>query len=78
MTFRIPKGMTMAATGARVSESNDGSHNVTVWKSEIPYTVAGFTFGLFKREDGKVVKPPMSLPLLTSMRLTRPTVQILY
>ena len=29
MTFRIPKGMTIAATGDRVSESTDGSHNVT-------------------------------------------------
>jgi hypothetical protein len=59
--------MTMAATGTRVSESNDGSHNVTVWKSEIPITVAGFTFGLFKREDGKVVKPPMDVASFTNI-----------
>ena len=48
MTFRIPKGMKMAATGDLVSESNDGGQNVTVWKSDDPQTVAGFNFGRFK------------------------------
>ncbi len=57
MTFRIPKGMQIAATGARVSESNDGGQNVTVWKSEAPQTVAGFSFGRFKVEEGKLDKP---------------------
>ena len=36
LTFRIPKGMKMAATGNLVSDSNEGDHNVTVWKSEVP------------------------------------------
>ena len=57
MTFRIPKGMQIAATGARVSDSNDGGQNVTVWKSEAPQTVAGFSFGRFKLEEGKLDKP---------------------
>ena len=57
MTFRIPKGMQIAATGARVSENNDGGQNVTVWKSEAPQTVAGFSFGRFKVEEGKLDKP---------------------
>ncbi len=57
MTFRIPKGMKMAATGMLVSESNDGGQNVTVWKSEAPQTVAGFNFGRFKMEEGKLEKP---------------------
>ena len=57
MTFRIPKGMKMAATGARVSESNEGNQNVTVWKSEAPQTVAGFNFGRFKVEEAKLTKP---------------------
>ena len=61
MTFRIPKGMTMVATGDRVSESNDGGHNVTVWKTAVPITVAGFNFGAFKKEDAKVEKPPMEV-----------------
>src|SRR5207302_11093903 len=57
MTFHIPKGMTMAATGIRVSETNDGGQNVTVWKSESPQTVAGFSFGRFKMEQAKIDKP---------------------
>jgi len=57
MTLRIPKGMKMAATGVLVSESNEGGQNVTVWKSENPQTVAGFSFGLFKEEEAKLTKP---------------------
>ena len=57
MTFRIPKGMQLAATGVRVSDSNDGAQNVTVWKSEAPQTVAGFSFGKFKMEEAKLEKP---------------------
>jgi len=57
MTLRIPKGMKMAATGVLVSESNEGSQNVTVWKSENPQTVAGFSFGRFKEEEVKLTEP---------------------
>ncbi len=57
MTFRIPKGMQIAATGARVSDTNDGGQNVTVWKSEAPQTVAGFSMGRFKVEEAKLDKP---------------------
>lgn len=61
MTFRISKGMQIAATGVRVSDSNDGGQNVTVWKSETPQTVAGFSFGKFKVEEGKLNKPEYEL-----------------
>jgi hypothetical protein len=57
MTFRIPKGMKMVATGQMLSESNDGGQNVSVWKSEAPQTVAGFNFGRFKAEEAKLTKP---------------------
>ena len=57
MTFRIPKGMRMAATGDLVSDTNEGGQNVTVWKSEVPQTVAGFNFGKFKVEEAKLAKP---------------------
>ena len=57
MTLRIPKGMKMAATGMLVSESNDGGQNTTVWKSEAPQTVAGFSFGRFKEVEDKLTKP---------------------
>lgn len=57
MTLHIPKGMKMAATGVLVSESNENGQNVTVWKSEGPQTVAGFSFGKFKEEETKLTKP---------------------
>ncbi|MGO9086884.1 MAG: M1 family metallopeptidase [Candidatus Sulfotelmatobacter sp.] len=57
MSFRIPKGMQIAATGVRVSDNNEGGQNVTVWKSEAPQTVAGFSFGRFKLEEAKLDKP---------------------
>ncbi len=56
MTFRIPKGMKMAATGILVNESNDGGQNVSVWKSG-PQTVAGFNLGTFKVEEAKLTDP---------------------
>jgi hypothetical protein len=57
MTLRIPKGMKMAATGVLVSESNEGGQNLTVWSSENPQTVAGFSFGKFKEAEAKLTKP---------------------
>jgi hypothetical protein len=57
MTFRIPKGMQIAVTGVRLSDTTEGGQNVTTWKSEAPQTVAGFSFGRFKVEEGKLEKP---------------------
>jgi Peptidase family M1 domain len=57
MTFRVPKGLKIAATGALISDSNEGGQNVSVWKSETPQDVAGFNFGRFKVEEAKLTKP---------------------
>lgn len=57
MTLRIPKGMKMAATGTLISETNENGRNVTVWKSDAPQAVAGFSFGRFKVEEAKLTKP---------------------
>lgn len=56
LTFRIPKGMQIAATGTKISEGNEGDHAVSKWKSDLPLTVAGFSFGKFKREEVKLAK----------------------
>ena len=61
MTFRIPKGMKIAATGVQVSDSNEGNQSVTVWKSEAPQTVAGFSMGKFKLEQAKLTKPEYAI-----------------
>jgi hypothetical protein len=56
MTFHIPKGMTMVATGTRIREINEGSENLTEWHTEVPQAVAGFNFGRFKRKEVKLEK----------------------
>ena len=56
LTFRIPKGLKMAATGSLVSENTDGNQEVTVWKSDVAQPVAGFQFGKMKEEEVKM--PP--------------------
>ncbi|HZS26567.1 MAG TPA: M1 family aminopeptidase [Candidatus Angelobacter sp.] len=61
MTFRVPKGMTMVATGKLLKKIDEGNETITEWTSEIPQTVAGFNFGNFKREEGKPFKQPYLL-----------------
>ena len=61
MIFKIPKGMKIAATGVKVSDTADGGQNITAWKSEAPQTVAGFNFGRFKVEEGKLSKPEVTI-----------------
>ncbi len=61
MLFRIPKGMTMVATGAPVSSQDEGTENVSRWVTEVPQGVAGFNFGRFKREAGKPFRQPYAL-----------------
>jgi hypothetical protein len=58
LEFRIPKGMKIAAAAANlVSEDNNGSQNITQWKSEGAQTVAGFQFGRFKMQEAKLTNP---------------------
>ena len=54
LTFRIPKGLTMVATGTPVSNVNEGDQNISEWKSEVPQAVSGFQFGKFKKEQATI------------------------
>jgi len=56
MTFHIPKGMTMVASGTRIREVNEGNENLSEWRTEVPQAVAGFNFGRFKRKEAKIEK----------------------
>jgi len=47
MTFRIPKGLTLLATGKKTSDKVEGGESVTTWQTEAPTAVAGFNFGSF-------------------------------
>ena len=57
MTFRIPKSLSLVATGQLVGESHEGDFLVAHWKSDIPLAVAGFNYGRFKKsavQDEKI------------------------
>jgi hypothetical protein len=61
MVFRIPRGMTMVATGIPVSNLDEKNENVSRWTTQVPQSVAGFNFGRFKRATGKPFKQPYVL-----------------
>jgi hypothetical protein len=54
LSFRIPKGMKMAATGSLVHEADEGGENVSIWKSDAAQPVAGFQFGRMKEQQVKM------------------------
>ena len=49
MTLKVPRGLTMVATGQPASETEEGDFSVTKWKSDVPLAVAGFNYGKFKK-----------------------------
>lgn len=51
LTFRIPKGMTMLATGTKTAERTEGNFEVSEWKTNDPIPFAGFNFGQFKKSE---------------------------
>ncbi|MBZ5530421.1 MAG: hypothetical protein LAO20_03230 [Acidobacteriia bacterium] len=61
MTFRVPKNLTMVATGRLVKKTDEGGESVTEWTTDVPQAVAGFNFGNFKRDEGKPLKQPWVL-----------------
>jgi hypothetical protein len=54
MTFHVPKGLELIATGTKSSESNDGKYTTTVWKTDVPLAVVGFNLGKFTMKEDKV------------------------
>lgn len=57
LTFHIPKGLKMAATGSLVSEREEGGQSVSIWKSETLQPAAGFQFGRMKEQEVKLNSP---------------------
>jgi hypothetical protein len=54
MTFRVPKGLELIATGTKTSEVEEGKYTVTEWKTDVPLAVVGFNLGKFTMKEGKV------------------------
>lgn len=51
LSFRIPKGMTILATGSEIGERSDGDFAASEWKRGVPIPFAGFNFGDFKKNE---------------------------
>lgn len=48
LTIRAPRGETVVATGTLVRRERQGDHEVSIWRSDFPFVVAGFNYGDFK------------------------------
>jgi hypothetical protein len=54
MTFHVPKGLDLIATGTRISDTNEGKITTTEWKTDVPLAVIGFNLGKFTMKEAKV------------------------
>ena len=62
MTFHVPKGLQLIATGTKVSESTEDKITTTEWKTDVPLPVVGFNLGDFVMKEatlpGKARRQP--------------------
>ncbi len=54
MTFHVPKGLDLIATGTKVHESTDGKISTTEWQTDVPLAVVGFNMGRFTMKEAKI------------------------
>ena len=54
MTFHVPKGLELIATGTKTSDTSDGKVTTTEWKTDVPLAVVGFNLGKFIMKEAKV------------------------
>jgi aminopeptidase N len=54
MSFHVPKGLELIATGTKVNESTDGNVTTTEWKTDVPLAVVGFNLGKFTMKEATV------------------------
>jgi hypothetical protein len=57
MTFHVPKGLDLLATGTRVNQVNEGKETTTEWKTDVPLPVIGFNIGQFAMKEATVSRP---------------------
>jgi hypothetical protein len=50
LSFRWPKRFTLVATGTKVESHEEGDAKTGRWRSDVPFTVAGFNLGEYKME----------------------------
>ena len=55
MTFHVPKGLELIATGTKTGETTEGKYTTTEWKTDVPLAVVGFNLGKFVMKEDKIV-----------------------
>jgi len=61
LSFRWPKRFTLVATGTRIESREEGDVKTGRWKSDVPFTVAGFNLGEYKTETAAGDLPKIQL-----------------
>lgn len=54
MTFHVPKGLDLIATGTKQKESSEGKLTTTEWKTDVPLPVIGFNVGKFTMKEAVI------------------------
>lgn len=50
LSFRWPKRFTLVATGTKIESHEEGDSRTGRWRSDVPFSVAGFNLGEYKTE----------------------------
>ncbi len=51
MSFHVPKGLQIIATGTKVSDRTEGKTTTSEWKTDVPLAVVGFNLGDFAMKE---------------------------
>jgi len=54
MTFHVPKGLQLLASGTKLNENTDGKITTSEWKTDVPLPMVGFNLGNFKMQEAKL------------------------
>lgn len=61
LKFRWPKRYTLVATGKKVESRDEGDFEWGHWVSQVPFAVAGFNLGEYKKEKANAANPQIQL-----------------
>ncbi len=61
LTFRWPKRYTLVATGKKVESRDEGDFEWGHWVSQVPFAVAGFNLGEYRKETANAADPRIQL-----------------
>jgi len=61
LSFRWPRRFTLVATGTKVESHEEGDTRTGRWRSDVPFTVAGFNLGEYKMETASGDSPKIYL-----------------